>query len=85
MRLIIHSQSYSKMSISKLTIGQKTTNQGATPGGRCSSAEFNELIERVNELIDDANRTVYCTQDEYDALLKGGEIQDDVEYNIYEE
>ena len=73
------------MSIAKLTIGEKTSNQGATAGGRLSAAEFNELAARVNELVDNANRTVYCTQDEDDALLNAGEIQEDVEYNIYEE
>ena len=40
------------MSIAKLTIGEKTSNQGATAGGRLSAAEFNELAARVNELID---------------------------------
>lgn len=73
------------MAIQELAIGQKTENQGATAGGRLTAQEFNNLIEKVNELVRDANKTVYLTQDEYDALVENNQIQEDVEYNVYEE
>ena len=69
------------MAIQKLSIGQKTENQG----GRLTAKEFNEMVEKINELISDANKTVYLTQDEYDELVSSGKIQEDVEYNVYEE
>ena len=43
------------------------------------------MVEKINELISDANKTVYLTQDEYDELVSSGKIQEDVEYNVYEE
>ena len=73
------------MSIERLTIGEKTTNQGATSGGRLTATEFNELVARVNDLIDNANAVVYCTQEEYDALVAAGTVDDNVTYNIYDE
>lgn len=73
------------MSIARLTIGEKTSNQGATANGKLTAVEFNELVTRVNDLIDNANKTVYCTQDEYNALLEAGSIDDTTVYNIYSE
>lgn len=73
------------MAIQKLSIGQKTENQGATSGGRLTAKEFNEMVEKINELISDANKTAYLTQDEYDELVSSGKVQEDVEYNVYEE
>lgn len=73
------------MSIAKLDIGEKTSNQGATAAGRLSADEFNELLSRVNDLIDNANKVVYCTQDEYSTLVANGEIDESTIYNIYEE
>lgn len=43
------------------------------------------MVEKINELISDANKTVYLTQDEYDELVSSGKVQEDVEYNVYEE
>lgn len=34
------------MAIQKLSIGQKTENQGATSGGRLTAKEFNEMVEK---------------------------------------
>lgn len=73
------------MSIQKLTIGEKTQNQGVNAAGKLTATEFNELTARVNELIDAVNKSVYVTQDEYDALVASGTVESDVEYNIYEE
>lgn len=73
------------MAIDKLTIGAKTANQGVNASGKLTSAEFNQLVERVNEMIDSLNSTVYITQAEYDALVEGEQIIDTVEYNIFEE
>lgn len=73
------------MAIDKLTIGTKTTNQGVNASGKLTAAEFNQLISKVNEMIESLNSTVYITQDEYDALLQSGQIIDTVEYNIFEE
>lgn len=73
------------MAIDKLTIGAKTANQGVNASGKLTSAEFNQLVARVNEMIDSLNSTVYITQAEYDALVEGEQIIDTVEYNIFEE
>ena len=73
------------MSIARLTIGEKTSNQGATANGKLTAVEFNELVTRVNDLIDNVNKTVYCTQDEYNTLLEAGSIDDTTVYNIYSE
>ncbi len=43
------------MSIEQLTIGEKVANQGATPAGKLTAVEFNELVDRVKDLIDNAN------------------------------
>lgn len=69
----------------RLTIGTKTQNQGVNSAGKLTAEEFNALTAKINELVDTANKTVYLTQDEYDALVTEGTVQDDVEYNIYEE
>lgn len=73
------------MSIELLQIGEKTQNQGINSSGKLTAEEFNALKSKVNELIENANKTVYLTQDEYDALVAEGTVQNDVEYNIYEE
>lgn len=73
------------MAINRLTIGTKTANQGVNASGKLTAVEFNELVTRVNEMIDALNSTVYITQEEYDALLANDAILDNVEYNIYEE
>ena len=73
------------MAIYKLTIWTKTANQGVNASGKLTAAEFNQLISKVNEMIESLNSTVYITQDEYDALLQSGQIIDTVEYNIFEE
>ncbi len=57
------------MSITRLDIGEKTTNQGATPSGKLTAAEFNELVARINELIDYTNNSSFCTQEEYEELV----------------
>lgn len=73
------------MGIEPLRIEEKTQNQGINSAGRLTAEEFNALKSKVNELIENANKTVYLTQDEYDALVAEGTVQNDVEYNIYEE
>lgn len=73
------------MAIEKLTIGTKTENQGVNSSGKLTAAEFNQLVSRVNEMIDTLNATVYITQEEYDALVENDQIKDNVEYNIFEE
>lgn len=71
--------------IEKLNIGEKTQNQGVNAAGKLTAEEFNALTAKVNELINHANKSVYVSQEEYDELVLSGDIQDDVEYNIYEE
>lgn len=73
------------MSIGLLNIETKTQNQGVNSAGKLTAEEFNALTAKVNELIENANKTVYLTQDEYDALVAEGTVQSDAEYNIYEE
>lgn len=73
------------MAIEKLTIGTKTANQGVNASGKLTAAEFNKLVEKVNEMIASVNSTVYITQEEYDALSENNQIIDTVEYNIFEE
>lgn len=73
------------MAIEKLTIGIKTENQGVNSSGKLTAAEFNQLVSRVNEMIDTLNATVYITQEEYGALVENDQIKDNVEYNIFEE
>ena len=73
------------MNISKLEIEVKTANQGTSSAGKLTALEFNKLVEKVNEMIAGMNKTVYITQDEYDALVAGNALADDVEYNIFEE
>lgn len=73
------------MAISKLQIGTKTSNQGVNASGKLTAVEFNQLTAKVNEMIDTLNNKVYITQDEYDALVEAGDINSEVEYNVYEE
>lgn len=73
------------MSINKLNIEVKTTNQGTSSAGKLTALEFNALVSKVNEMITTMNKTVYITQDEYDALVESNSLVDDVEYNIFEE
>ncbi len=72
------------MSIEKLTIGAKTANQGVNASGKLTAVEFNQLVDKVNEMILSLNSTVYITQEEYDALVENDQIIDTVEYNIFE-
>lgn len=69
----------------RLAIETKTANQGASSAGKLTAHEFNKLVQKVNEMIDSLNKTVYLTQTEYDALVSGSLVRSDVEYNIYEE
>lgn len=71
--------------IENLNIGEKTQNQGVNTAGKLTAEEFNSLAAKVKELISYANKTIYLSQEEYDVLVASGEIQDDVEYNVYEE
>lgn len=71
--------------IENLNIGEKTQNQGVNAAGKLTAEEFNSLVSKVKELISHANKTIYLSQEQYDALVEGGEIQNDVEYNVYEE
>lgn len=73
------------MAIDKLTIGTKTANQGVNVSGKLTAVEFNQLVVKVNEMIDSLNSTVYITQAEYDALVENNQIIETVEYNIFEE
>lgn len=73
------------MSIQKLGIGEKTSNQGINEYGKLTAAEFNDLVAKVNEMIEALNNTVYLTQEEYEVLAASGNIQPNVEYNIFEE
>lgn len=73
------------MAIKKLTIGAKTANQGVNASGKLTAVEFNQLVDKVNEMIASLNSTVYITQEEYDALVENDQIIDTVEYNIFEE
>lgn len=73
------------MAIDKLTIGTKTANQGVNASGKLTAVEFNQLVTKVNEMINTLNSTVYITQAEYDALVENDQIIDTVEYNIFEE
>lgn len=73
------------MAIQKLQVGIKTQNQGVNASGKLTAAEFNQLTAKVNEIVEALNNKVYITQDEYDALADAGNIDSNVEYNIYEE
>lgn len=73
------------MAIDSLNIGKKEPNQGINDSGRLSALEFNQLIAKINEVIDFFNKTVYLTQAEYDALVLNEAVLPGVEYNIYEE
>ena len=42
-------------------------------------------ISRIAPQNLSSSKTVYLTESEYQDLVSSGEIQDDVEYNIYEE
>ena len=53
------------MAIEKLNIGTKTANQGVNASGKLTAVEFNQLVTRVNEMIEVMNSKVYITQDEY--------------------
>lgn len=69
---------------------EEKTNSAASPGAsgtahKLTALEFNQLVAKVNELVAQANKTMYLTQDEYDALVEADNIIDDVEYNIVEE
>ncbi len=49
----------------RLVIEQKTTNQGVNSAGKLSAGEFNKTVEKINELVDFANKKAYVTQDQY--------------------
>jgi tape measure domain-containing protein len=68
-----------------LNIGKKTANQGINSSGKLTAQEFNQLVDKVNEMIEELNNKVYVSQDEYDALVAANNIVSTVEYNIYEE
>lgn len=73
------------MAIEQLNIGTKTANQGVNASGKLTAAEFNQLVAKVNEMIEHCNTKVYLSQDEYDALVANNQVITDVEYNIYDE
>lgn len=73
------------MAIEKLNIGTKTANQGVNASGKLTAVEFNQLVTRVNEMIEVMNSKVYITQDEYQQLLDNQAVVEGVEYNIFEE
>ena len=73
------------MGIEKLNIGTKTANQGVNASGKLTAVEFNQLVTRVNEMIEAMNSKVYITQDEYQQLLDNQAVVEGVEYNIFEE
>lgn len=73
------------MSIELLDIEEKTQNQGVSSAGKLSALEFNNMKSKVNEIIGAVNDTVYLSQDEYDKLVASGNIDENVEYNVYEE
>lgn len=73
------------MAIEQLNIGTKTANQGVNASGKLTAVEFNQLVAKVNEMIEHCNRKVYLSQDEYDALVANNQVITDVEYNIYDE
>lgn len=73
------------MAIEKLNIGTKTANQGVNASGKLTAVEFNQLVTRVNEMIEAMNSKVYITQDEYQQLLDNQAVVEGVEYNIFEE
>ena len=73
------------MAIEKLNIGTKTANQGGNASGKLTAVEFNQLVTRVNEMIEAMNSKVYITQDEYQQLLDNQAVVEGVEYNIFEE
>jgi exopolyphosphatase/pppGpp-phosphohydrolase len=68
-----------------LDIGKKTANQGINANGKLTAQEFNQLVDKVNEMIAELNNKVYVSQEEYDALVASDNIIPNVEYNIYEE
>ena len=59
--------------IEQLNIGEKTQNQGVNAAGKLTAEEFNALTAKVK------------AQEEFDALVEGGKIKSDVEYNVYED
>ena len=73
------------MAIEKLNIGTKTANQGVNASGKLTAVEFNQLVTRVNEMIEAMNSKVLITQDEYQQLLDNQAVVEGVEYNIFEE
>lgn len=73
------------MAIEKLNIGTKTANQGVNASGKLTAVEFNQLVAKVNEMIDAHNSRVFISQDEYQQLADSDAIVEGVEYNVFEE
>lgn len=73
------------MAMEKLNIGAKTANQGVNASGKLAAVEFNQLVSKVNEMIDAHNSRVFLSQDEYQQLLDNDAIVEGVEYNVFEE
>ena len=62
----------------------KSLDAWANQGGDIQSLVMNVSQNTVN-IQKLQNRVVYLTESEYNELVKEGMIEDDVEYNIYEE
>lgn len=43
------------MAIEKLNIGTKTANQGATPSGKLTATEFNQVVNKIDEVVEHCN------------------------------
>lgn len=62
----------------------KNLSKWAEDGGDIQSLAMN-VSQNTKQIKELQNRVMYLTQQEYDELIREGLIEDDVEYNIYEE
>ena len=68
-----------------LDFGNKIQNLGATAQGRLTAAEFNAIIQLINEHDELIHKKWVGSESEYAALVASNQIHDDWLYYIYED
>lgn len=68
-----------------LDFGNKIQNLGATAQGRLTAAEFNAIIQLLNEHDELLRKRWIGSESEYAALVASNQIHDDWLYYIYED
>lgn len=68
-----------------LDFGNKVQNMGATAQGRLTAAEFNAIVQLINEHEELLHKKWVGSESEYESLVQNNQIHDDWLYYIYED